>query len=787
MTKVNVSYSNFSTGEISPKLYGRFDLAAYYSGHKRVENFTIDSTGQATYRNGTVFAGETAGNNKAFIYPFVYNASISYILEFTDQKLRFYSNDGQVTSGGLPYELTTPFVEADLFQLKFAQDGTKLYIAHPNYNPQVLEYTSATSWTITNHSPIRETLEDFQVITSATQADPCVITYTGSDSYTNGDFVKITGVSGMTQLNDRIFEIDNVNTGSNTFELVDVDATGYTTYSSGGVIQEISQAPAPFLVSGQYPAAVSFFEDRLVYGGSTDSPNVLYFSRTPSTITGRRDYTDDFTIGEEVDDGMEYFVSGDGNNVRWLRGTSKFLAVGTFGDVLQVTGGIDGVITPDSISVRPSNSYGVLDINSIGKNTNVFYIQNNGVVMRSFEYEFESDTYIPVDRNVIADHITKGGLTQMTFQEGRPNTIWGVRNDGQMVGMTIEESEGINGWHRQVTDGEFVSVASLPRENKDNQLWVCVKRTIDGNTKYYIEYFNDTPTYPNIRDFFTSEVSKTDDFARYANKMFEAQKEYIHVDSCLTYTGDLAGIDASASVTPAATTGTSVTFTASASVFNSGDVGREVWKKSTTGEEEGRAVIVSYVSGTEVTCDIVESFNNTDSMAAGDWYLTTDSVSGLDHLEGETLTVVADGGQHPQKTVSGGVLTLDRQVSVAHIGLGYSGYIETNSLEGGGTNGTSQTKRKSVHSVGVRFLESLFAEVGDSYYTLEQIYERRASMKMDRPPLLYTGDKKINIINRSLDDYDSGWERTKSILIRQSLPFPCNVQMLVPYMDVSNI
>jgi hypothetical protein len=188
-----------------------------------------------------------------------------------------------------------------------------------------------------------------------------------------------------------------------------------------------------------------------------------------------------------------------------------------------------------------------------------------------------------------------------------------------------------------------------------------------------------------------------------------------------------------------------------------------------------------------VTCTIFEGFDSTDAIPAGEWYLTADRVIGLSHLEGKTVTILADGGQHPQKTVTNGIVELDRECSVVHVGLGYDGWIETNSIEGGGTNGTAQTKRKSVNAVGVRFLNTMFGKVGTSYYALEQIYERQASMKMDRPPLPFTGDKKITIADKSLNDYTGGWQREKNVLLYQDLPFPMNVQLIVPYINVSNV
>ena len=849
MTKVNLSFPNFSGGEISPKMYGRFDLAAYYSGARRMENFIPQTVGAAHYRTGTRYVARTAGNNKAFLYTFKYTDAFSFALEFTDQKVRFYRDGGQVredaqaitnvtqanpavvtysgadnysngdsvyiegvegmtelngyeftvanvntgantfelsgvdssaytayTSGGevsVITEVTTPYLEADLFELKFAQNGVDLYIAHPSYNPRKLTFSTATSWTLANHSPITRAFSASQNITNVTQANPAVVTYDGDDNFTNGDKILIENVSGMFELNNEFFTIANVNTGANTFELSGIDSTSYGAYTSGGTVKTVTESPASFLSSNLYPSCVTFYEDRLIYAGSNNLPQTMYFSKPADP--------DVFTVGTNDDDGITYTVSGDGNTIQWLRGTSRFLSIGTFGDVLQATGGIDNVITPSSISIRPSNSYGVADINPVGRGNQIFYVQQNKLILRSFEYDFESDGYIPVDRNTIADHITNTGITQITFQEGRPNVLWCTKVNGELIGMTIEDTESISGWHRHSTQGEIVSVAATTRQSNYNQLWMCVKR---GN-EYFIEYLIDESAFPTRSDYLTSDQFADTD--KFNNLMYESQKDYVHVDSALTYNGLSAGSNASATLSPAALTGASVTFTASAGVFSASDVGRQLWRKSVTGVETGRAEITAYTSATEVTCEILEAFDSTDAIPAGEWYLTAGGVTGLDHLEGYEVTVVTDGGQHPKRTVVNGAITLDAQASVVHVGLGYNGWLETNDLEGGGTNGPTQTKKKSLVAMGIRFLTTLYARYGCCYYNLNQVEVRTAQMKMDRPPLPITGDVKEIFANNTNDAYDGGWSRSKRVIINQNLPFPCNVQLLIPYTNVSNI
>ncbi len=767
MVDAVLSFTDFSGGEVSPKVAGRPDLKVYYGG-SRIENFICHSTGGAQFRTGTAYQETTKGNNKAFLYLFEFDNYINYMLEFTDGFLRFYKFDGIVLSGMTPVEVATPYAEEDLFNLKFAQSGLKLYITHKNYAPRVLTYTSSTSWSLDIHAAYKASGSS-QAITAITKANPAVVTYSGNDNFSNGDKVFITDVVGMTNVNDLVFTVANVNAGSNTFELSGTNSTAYNTYTSGGTIQKV--ADASFLSSDSYPAAVAFYEDRLVYGGGTLGPQTLYFSRPA--------LPDNFVLGTEVDDAIEYTVSGTGNTITWLAGTSKFLAIGTYGDVLQATGGVDNVITPTSISIRPSNSYGVENMNPVGKGSQIFYMQRGGLITRSFEYEFQRDSYVPIDRNVISDHITESGVVQLAFQEGRPNLIWGVRNDGVLIAMTLEDQEGISGWHRHATEGNFISVVGQARDNAYHRLWLCVER--DGN--YYIEYLTDDAKFPLRSDYNTGDEAA--DKITYGNIVFEKQKEYIHLDSTVSYDGTSAGVDAGAAVTPAALSGSSVVFTASAAVFSSGMVGREIWKRHVDGSESGRAVITAYTDTTHVTCEIVEDFDSTNAMAAGYWYLTAGSFTGLDHLEGMTVSVVTDGGQHPQKTVSSGEIELDRQASVVHVGLPYTGYIETNDLEGGSQNGTSQTKRKSVTAVGVRFLNSLYAKVGTGYYNLNQIEMRTPAMYMDRPPLPYTGDRKEIFPNKINDEMDGGWSRNKKIVICQDQPYPCNVLLVAPYVSVS--
>ena len=484
----------------------------------------------------------------------------------------------------------------------------------------------------------------------------------------------------------------------------------------------------------------------------------------------------------EDDEGIEYQIYG-ATRIEWLRGTDKFLAIGANNDVLLASGGIDDVITPSSISIKPTNSYGAADLNAVGRGSLLYYLQSDAETMRSFEYSFEQDSYTPVNRNEVADHITKSGIKQFDYLEANNDILWAVKNNGDLVGMTASSTESISGWHLHTTDGDFISVCTLTRPKKESQLWACVARTVNGSTQYNIEFMTETPEYPLIEDYFSTDEVESTDILAWLNMMYEAQRQYIHLDGALTYDGSAFS---TVTMTPSAVTGTGITFTAGGSIFTASMVGRQIVRKSVTGYETGVAEITGYTSATVVTCTILEDFNSTSAIPIGEWYLTTNAVTDAGHLEGRTVLVIADGAQHPPITITGGVATLERQAAVFHIGLGYRGELETNDLEGGGLNGVAQTKPKSVYQVGLRFLNSLYVRYGVNRYKLNQIDGRTANMRMDRPPVPFTGDQRVTYSNELADDRQGGWTKNKRIVLVQDLPFPCYIQLVVPYFTVSN-
>ena len=143
------------------------------------------------------------------------------------------------------------------------------------------------------------------------------------------------------------------------------------------------------------------------------------------------------------------------------------------------------------------------------------------------------------------------------------------------------------------------------------------------------------------------------------------------------------------------------------------------------------------------------------------------TLSGLTHLEGQSVSILADGSVHPDKTVSSGAVTLDRHVTKAHAGLGYNSTLETLRVDAGSAMGTSQGKIKRINEITVRMDRTVGLKVGRDTSNLDIVPFRSSADSMDAPIALFSGDKEI--------EFNSTFDTDGKITIRQDQPLPMTV------------
>lgn len=734
------------------------------------------SNGDEVFISGV--SGMTGVNGKSFIV--TNKAANTFELYDNDGNPVNTTGFGTYTSGGVLnkiYEITTPYTEVnDLFALKVTQNADTMYIDHGYYEPRKLTRTDHTAWTLSRYTRTADPFLTKKVITAITQASPGVIT-SNTHGYETGDQIIIEEVVGMTELNSRVYEVVKIN--ANTFSLktlagVAVDTSGYTAYVSDGFASN----------QGLLPANCTFYESRLWHSGIANAPGKFVGSRAPVSSTGAPRY-EDFTSGTDADHAIAFTIADDEvNDILWMIGTDRLLFIGSFGSESKATGETaQQSITPTSVNVRAVQKLGVSNVNPINKENIVIYVQKGSLTVRSLEFDALSDSFISVDRSLLSEAITASGIKQMAWRSGRPDLLWMVLNNGRLVGLTFKSREDVSGWHDHLTnngDDLFLSLCSIGRANGYEQTWFVVEREVDGFTRRYVEYMTDLEVFPVREDFYTGDTTtaQASDEAQYLRALAEAQKQPVHVDSALTYDGS----EQSVSMTPGAgamtAESTGIIFTAGSALFTAAHIGRKIYKKSEDGTGYGRATITDYVDSTHVECFIDEGFDSLTAMAAGEWYFTTDVITGLDHLEGRYVTIITDGAEHPQEQVVNGGITLDYQAGMVHVGVGYFGILSPMNLEMAGTTGPSQTKPRNIFKVGIRFFQSLGAKVGTSLYKLEPISFATMPVPVGTALPLFTGVKDV--------PYSDSWEIEPRLYIVQVAPQPCMVQLIAVYAEGDN-
>jgi hypothetical protein len=179
--------------------------------------------------------------------------------------------------------------------------------------------------------------------------------------------------------------------------------------------------------------------------------------------------------------------------------------------------------------------------------------------------------------------------------------------------------------------------------------------------------------------------------------------------------------------------------------------------------------------------------DETDEMDQADWcysdmLLTYDgapatTISGLGHLEGQAVWVLSDGARHPDRTVTGGQITLQRAASKVQVGLPCEGFLQPMDMEGGSGNGTSQGKTKRPNVMVIRVDNSLGGTAGRSEETLKEMKYRNTSVPMGSPPPAFTGDIEM--------EWDGDYEKSMPIVIKKDRPMPLTVVAVMPQALVS--
>ena len=783
MPKASPIQYSFNTGELSPTLEGRTDLNKYSSGCRTLENFIPMVQGPARRRSGTYFVEEIKNSaNRSWLLRFEFSESQAYILEFGNQYIRFYTNYGQVQTGsvtawltstayavgdlrsnggtnyyckvahtsgtfstdlaagkwhtltGTTYEIPSPYTAADLtnsnntLKLRTVQSADVVYIVHPSYAPKKLSRYSATKWILEDINflggPFEDVDPDEAITVYASAQTGTGITLTASSALFASTDVGSTflleqkSVDGITQWevgksissgarrrsDGKTYEALNSATTGTVKPIHSIGAvydgdsgvqwqfrdpgygyvkiTGFTN-STTVTADVVSRLPSGAVGSGNatnrwafsrwssvrgWPSQVAFFRERLVFASGQKIDM--------SVAADYENFADRDESGQVVADmAIAIEVSSDQvNKIEWLA-ASDGLLIGTAGGEFvaqEVT--TDQPLGPDNVKIVPQSSYGSKSVIPVLVGESVLFVQRSGQKLRELVFDFANNGYKSSDLTVLSEHITYGGLVDICYQQEPHSIVWCVRSDGELLGFTFNREQDVLGWHRHPLGGDGIveCVETIPSPFGDqDDLWMIVRRTIDGQTKRYIEYL-----WPDFVD----------------NNDIE---DAFCVDCGLTY----------------------------------------------------------------------------DSTAVS-------TISGLDHLEGKIVSILADGAAHPNRTVESGSVTLQRASSVVHVGLPYTSRLQTMRPEAGAGDGTAQGKTKRINKMVIRFLATVGAKAGPDVDHLDEIQFRSGSALMDAPVPLFTGDKIM--------EWPGGYDFDGYMIVEQDQPLPMTLVALMPQLQTQD-
>lgn len=552
-----------------------------------------------------------------------------------------------------------------------------------------------------------------------------------------GSIVYIQDVQGMTEVNDRFFTV--ANPGVNTFQLEAEDSSAYTAYTSSGTVRTTQ-----FGTTGNNPAAIAFFEQRFMTGGTNNNPLDIYGSASA-------DYENFIQDAEDASSAINYALLSDKvDDVRWMLG-EEYLMIGTQGGLWRLgASSASDPLTQDNVIAKRQIAAGCKDMDAEMVADAILYIQRGGTTVRRTEWSFERDKYTAQDVTRVSKHIAKGvsaamsGITDMDYQTEPISILWAIRADGQLLGMVYEPVENIMAWFRIITDGTFESVACISVDDDEDQAWVIVNRTIENTTKRYIEYF------------------KPHDF-------FDVYEDAFFVDSGLTWDGGAAvtitGItQASPAVVSAAGHG-----------FTNGMKVRITDVEGMTQANQGLTQAYTVANAAAGTFELsgIDSTGWNVYTSGGSAQRVANSVSGLSHLNGESVAVLTNYGKHPARTVAAGAISLQFYANIITVGLPYTYNLQPMKFEPGTPEGTSRGRKKKIYALSVAFYQSAGVKWGPDAGSLIDV-----PFGLGAQPELFTGDKDT--------DFSMDYDTEASVYIQGQSPLPLTVLSVSPKMVVTD-
>ena len=421
------------------------------------------------------------------------------------------------TSGGTAariYTVTTPYTDAQVFDVGFVQSADVMYLVHPNHEVRKLSRLADDDWTLATVTFAPDTAPPSGVAATAvigTGSTGYGYQVTAVDAETGEESLASATVSvnnDLTTAGHRNRISWNAQSGIGQFNVYKSDSnvfgfigtTGNTEFFDENILPDVSDTPPnsrnPFVGSGNYPSAVTFYEQRLVFANTNTNPQTIYMSNSANF--------ENFNTSSPAKDDDAVTVSifaREINAIRHLVPLENLIAF-TSSVEWRISGASDpGFITPSSVERRPQSYWGSAEVPPLVVGNIILFVQDKGNKIRDLSYSFESDGYRGNDLSILANHLFEGHTVKdWAYAKVPHSVVWVVRDDGVLLSFTYQREHQVWAWAQHETDGTFESVTTVSEGDEDVP-YVVVKRTLEGRVARTVERMH-SRFFTDIEDAF---------------------------------------------------------------------------------------------------------------------------------------------------------------------------------------------------------------------------------------------------------------------------------------------
>lgn len=752
MPRAKPILTSFNGGELSPLLDGRVDQDKYFTGCKTLTNFIPTVQGPARRRGGTRFVGLVkVAAKRAWLADFVFSAGQAYILEFGNNYLRFWTNRGQLLGGDgvTPYEVATPYPEADLitaegtFALRTLQSSDVMWIVHSEgkYPPYRLSRRGAIDWTL------------------------------APEEFTDGPFRDVNTDSALT-----------MQAGG---------TTGTVTVTANSVLFKPGHVGSLLILNSFNPSTVAPYQtyksvsigDRVRNAGNVyEAQNAFTYS--PGDQTQR--YVPTHTEGDAYDGAVtwRYLHSGYG----W----GKIISVS--GDGLSCQLQVTSRLPEEVVSVS-TRRWAFSEFSSVyGWPTGIAFFKERLTYTRGKQV-FHSivGAFTNFARKDAGSVTSETAMSLSLAADKLDNIRWLAQSRTLVIGSARAELALGEQTTQQVYSA--TNVQNVPQTEYGSRL---LRPLRVGESVLFVERAGH-----RIRDMkfdFTIDRYKAEDITVLSEHIFDGsevlgdteqeqrdivdwayQQQRDSIVWCVLSDGTLASLVFNRERGVIAWTphylGGNAVVEAVQSIPSPDGRTDDAWfivRRTVNGQTQ-RSVeyltdyrLVKKGAAEAVHVDCSTTYRG----------VATKVVTGLAHLEGQTVSVCVDGSNHPDKVVSGGQVTLDRTGELIHIGYRFVSRMQTMRLEVQGGGGTSQTTRKGIAEVWLRLQSTIGGRVGPTFDRMDEIRTLDPRKPVGTPPALYSGDYKLQ--------FPGGYETDAYVCYEQRMPLPATLVAVVLRVQIND-